>query len=269
MRGSPADAPKTLPVELLTATEMARADRLTIEAGTPSFALMEMAGLAVARTVAARHPAARRITILCGPGNNGGDGFVAARRLADEGRDVRVGLLGVPEALQGDAATAAAGWRGAVQPLSDLRFGDADLIIDALFGAGLSRPIEGPARDAVDAANRSGLPIVAVDLPSGIDANSGAILGEAIRAAATVTFFRLKPGHLLLPGRGFCGDLVLADIGIGARVLAEIRPSAFRNAPDLWRAAFPWPRPEAHKYSRGHAVVVGGPARRTGAARLA
>jgi hydroxyethylthiazole kinase-like uncharacterized protein yjeF len=256
-------------IELLTTAEMGRADRMTAEAGTPSFALMEMAGAAVAREVLARFARAGRVAVLCGPGNNGGDGFVLARRLRDAGLDPRIWLLGARDALKGDAALAAAAWQGPAAPLSELDLDGADLVVDALFGAGLGRPLEGAARRAVEAANSSGLPILAVDLPSGIDGDSGAVLGAAIRARATVTFFRLKPGHLLQPGREHAGETVVADIGISDRVLDAIRPAAFRNLPPLWEKNLRWPEPLGHKYSRGHAVVVGGPRTRTGAARLA
>ena len=269
MRGNEAPDAREPPIELLTTAEMGRADRMAAEAGTPSFALMEMAGSAVARELLARYDGARRVAVLCGPGNNGGDGFVAARRLRDAGLDVCAWLLGARDALKGDAALAAAAWQGPVAPLSAFDCEGADVIVDALFGAGLTRPLEGAVRRVIEAANASGLPILAVDLPSGIDGDSGAVRGAAMRAHATVTFFRLKPGHLLQPGRAHAGDVVIADIGIGNGVLETIRPTAFRNAPPLWWRAFRWPEPLGHKYSRGHAVVIGGPRTRTGAARLA
>ncbi|MQT12065.1 NAD(P)H-hydrate dehydratase [Segnochrobactrum spirostomi] len=255
--------------ELLTPEEMGRADRLTIESGIPGFALMEAAGYAVADAVANRIPLGRRVLVLAGPGNNGGDGFVAARVLADRGYRVRLMLLGTREVLKGDAAIAAGGWRGAVEPASPDGVRDADVIVDALFGAGLDRPLGGIAASLVDAANASGALIVAVDLPSGISGKTGAILGTAIAAAITITFFRRKPGHLLYPGRAHCGRVRAVEIGISDDVLAAIGPSAFANAPALWRAHWSAPRADGHKYDRGHAVVVSGPAHATGAARLA
>ncbi|MCK4275496.1 MAG: NAD(P)H-hydrate dehydratase, partial [Phycisphaerae bacterium] len=140
---------------------------------------------------------------------------------------------------------------------------------DGLFGAGLARPIDGKLGDLIDAANASGLPIVAIDVPSGIDGTTGEIRGHAIRALATVTFFRLKPGHLLQPGRLHCGPTRVVDIGIPQSVLAEIEPKTFANQPDLWLAEYPWPTVEGHKYLRGHALVASGPKDATGAARLA
>src|ERR671933_692595 len=142
MRGNDASDRAEDPIELLTTAEMGRADRMAAESGTPSFALMEMAGAAVAREVLARHGAGRA-AVLCGPGNNGGDGFVAARRLRDAGLDIRVGLLGARDALKGDAALAAAAWQGPAAPLSELDLAGADVVVDALFGAGLGRPLEG------------------------------------------------------------------------------------------------------------------------------
>ncbi len=258
------------PSELLTTSEMAEADRLSIAAGIPGTALMEQAGEAVARTCRdiLASPGGR-IAVLCGPGNNGGDGFVTARLLRAEGRQVEVSALAPLEALKGDAAWAAQGWAGPIVPPGLIDLDAADLIVDALFGAGLSRPIDGVAAELIEKANKSGKPIVAVDVPSGIHGDTGQVMGTAIRASATVTFFRLKPGHILLPGRARCGAVTLADIGTKAGVLDEIHPHAFLNGPLLWGAAFPEPSVEGHKYSRGHAVVVSGGMPTLGAARLA
>ena len=143
------------------------------------------------------------------------------------------------------------------------------MVIDALFGAGLDRPVAGATRSLIEAMNAQPAPVIAVDLPSGINGSSGAIMGAAVRAAQTVTFFRKKPGHLLLPGRLHCGRVAVADIGIPDTVLAQISPKTFENEPVLWREKFPVPRSDGHKYDRGHAVVVSGPAWSTGAARLA
>ncbi|MBX6324245.1 MAG: NAD(P)H-hydrate dehydratase, partial [Rhodospirillaceae bacterium] len=229
--------------------------------------LMERAGEAVARAVFARWWR-RPVAVLCGPGNNGGDGFVTARLLQAEGWPVRLALLGRREALGGDAARAAARWPGDVGPLAIDVINDAALLVDALFGAGLTRPLEGAARAVVEAINVRGLPCVAVDLPSGVHGDTGAVLGAAPQAVLTVTFFRPKPGHLLLPGRRLAGEVAVADIGIAEGVLDAIAPRHFQNRPDLWLADLPWPAPESHKFSRGHVLIVGGE-RMTGAARLA
>jgi hydroxyethylthiazole kinase-like uncharacterized protein yjeF len=255
-------------IELLTNTGMAQADRLTVTGGTAGIDLMEKAGLAVA-DVAARRPLGSRIMIVAGPGNNGGDGFVAARLLADRGYSVRVMLAGEPTKLKGDAALTARRWNRAIEQAAPDRLGGVDLIVDALFGAGLDRRVEGLARDLIEAINESGAPVVAVDLPSGINGDSGAVMGAAVNATETVTFFRKKPGHLLLPGRLHCGRVTVADIGIPATVLETVCPSTSVNCPELWNMSLRIPQPDAHKYARGHAVVVSGGLASTGAARLA
>jgi hydroxyethylthiazole kinase-like uncharacterized protein yjeF len=254
-------------IELLTNDETAEADRRTIASGMPGADLMEKAGAAVARAVLRRHPPGSRVVVVAGPGNNGGDGFVAARHLAAAGMRVRVCLIGASDRLKGDAAWAAAGWKGDVATSSDVS--GAAVIVDALFGAGLDRPITGAALAALEAMNNAGCPVVAVDLASGINGTTGAVMGAAVKASESITFFRKKPGHLLLPGRAYCGPVRVADIGIEASVLPAINPTTFENSPALWRGLFPVPDIAGHKYGRGHAVVVSGGASHTGAARLA
>jgi hydroxyethylthiazole kinase-like uncharacterized protein yjeF len=256
-------------IELLTAEEMGCADRLAIEGGVPGAVLMENAGRAVADEVSQRFPDAATVAVLCGPGNNGGDGFVAARYLAERGYGVRLGFDGDPARLPADAAEMAKRFTGTPEPLRVDLLADADVIVDALFGAGLARPVEGRFAELIAAANASGTPVVAVDVPSGIDGTTGAVCGASIHALATVTFFRLKPGHLLMPGRLHCGAVRVADIGIPDSVLASVRPNTFADEPALWATQYPWPTQEGHKYMRGHAVVVSGPVYSTGAARLA
>jgi ADP-dependent NAD(P)H-hydrate dehydratase / NAD(P)H-hydrate epimerase len=255
-------------IELLTAEEMGRADRLAVDSGVPSLTLMEHAGRAVAEEVFRRFRNAGTVLVLCGPGNNGGDGFVAARHLIDLGYKVRLGFDGDEARLPQDAGTMAKRYTGPREALRVEILSGADVVVDALFGAGLARPIEGRLAKLIDRVDASGLPVVAVDVPSGIDGTTGEVRGVAIRAVATVTFFRLKPGHLLLPGRLHCGALRVADIGIPQGVLAEIKANTFANEPGLWLEQFPWPKEDGHKYARGHAVVVSGPAYSTGAARL-
>jgi hydroxyethylthiazole kinase-like uncharacterized protein yjeF len=255
-------------LELLTAEEIAEADRLAVEGGVESVVLMENAGRAVSDEVSRRFPDAATVAVLCGPGNNGGDGFVAARHLAERGYCVRLGFAGDERRLPKDAAAMAKRYGGAREPLSPDLLTGADIVVDALFGAGLARPIAGDLALLIDAVNASGLPVIAVDVPSGIDGTTGEVKGTAIKAVSTVTFFRLKPGHLLLPGRVHSCDITLADIGIPDSVLATIGPKTFANEPALWLASYPWPKPDGHKYARGHAVVVSGPLWSTGAARL-
>ena len=254
-------------MDVLTTTEMERADRLTIAAGTPGFALMMSAGQAVAEA-AMDLVGEGSIVVVAGRGNNGGDGFVAAAELAARGREVSVILLCERDSLQGDAALAAKGWKFPVLPFNPQAIGKPALIIDALFGAGLNRPVKGEPHEMIEAINANGAPVLAVDLPSGINGTSGAVMGVAIDAVETVTFFRRKPAHLLLPGRMHCGRVRVADIGIDAQVLGEIRPQTFENIPQAWQHSFPVPRIDGHKYARGHAVVVSGDIASTGAARL-
>ncbi|WP_374546350.1 NAD(P)H-hydrate dehydratase [Rhodoblastus sp.] len=259
------------PVELLTPAEMGRADSLTIRGGVPGYELMLRAGKNVAEAAAEllRRGGGKRVAIYCGPGNNGGDGYVAGRFLREQGFIVAVGALGDPTRLGGDAARAFADWGGDVVAAETLDPGACDLIIDALFGAGLSRPLDGTALQVVERINASGTPVLAVDVPSGLDGANGAIGSRAVRARETVTFFRLKPGHVLLPGRAACGRVRLTQIGIAKEVLSEIRPQTFLNAPALWRGLMPWPEQEGHKYGRGHLVVASGTSTHTGAGRLA
>ena len=259
-------------LELLTTSEMAEADRLSIGAGVSGMALMERAGAAVADCAAGLAPEGRSVVVLCGPGNNGGDGFIAARLLRERGFGVRVHLLGDASRLRGDAAEAARRWSGPVEPCSAMDLEAAGLVVDGLFGAGLTRDLDGEARALVERVNlwsrEGGRPVVAIDVPSGLDGDTGAVRGAAIVASATVTFFRFKPGHLLLPGRTLCGEAHLADIGTPESVLETIRPQAFADAPELWRGLLPIPGVGGHKYSRGHALVLSGGPWTTGASRL-
>ncbi|MGA8171078.1 MAG: NAD(P)H-hydrate epimerase, partial [Methylocystis sp.] len=263
------------PIEILTTSQMARADRLAIAGGVPSMTLMENAAAAITRVAnqILQKSSGRRVLVLCGPGNNGGDGYVAARLLRSARIKVRVAALTPREDLRGDALAAATAWDGSVEPTETCSFDGADLVVDALFGSGLARDLEGPAAELVTRLNHwrreSGQHVVSVDIPSGIDGTTGAIRGVAVEADATVTFFRLKSGHLLLPGRLHCGALACAHIGIRSSVLTDIAPDIFVNAPDFWLDALPFPKIEGHKYSRGHALVVSGGASFTGAARLA
>ncbi|RTZ47863.1 NAD(P)H-hydrate dehydratase [Candidimonas sp. SYP-B2681] len=251
---------------LLTPLQMAAADKAAAEGGISGIALMEAAGSAVANVVGGKFNK-RPVLVLCGPGNNGGDGFVAARHLRDAGWPVTLALLGQVDTLSGDAATSAASWSGKIEPLSLELLSGAGLVIDALFGAGLSRPLEEPVALLLQALINSRIPVCAVDVPSGVDGSSGEVLGIAAAAQITVTFFRKKPGHVLMPGKELCGEVIVADIGIPSSVLEPIEPATFENAPSLWLDAFPWPDYGMHKYQRGHVLVIGGEFM-TGAARL-
>jgi len=245
--------------EILTVAEMTAADAAALAAGTPSLTLMERAGTAVVEAIVARHRACK-VAVLCGPGNNGGDGYVIARLLKRRGWRVWIETGGPPTTP--DARANAARWNGPVYRLGGGP--PAELVVDALFGAGLTRPLEAEALAAARASH--GHPqVVAVDIPSGVDGNTGRVLGEtAFRADLTVTFHRRKVGHVLQPGAAACGELIVGDIGLG-----ETPSTLVENTPDLWRRAMPFPAATTHKHSRGRAVVVGGDALHTGAARLA
>lgn len=251
---------------LLDVRRMGEADRLTVADGTPAVLLMENAGQAVACEVMRRW-AGRPIIVLCGPGNNGGDGFVAARHLAAQGWPVRVALLGSRERMKGEARHHADLWEGPVEPLVPEALDGAALVIDAIFGAGLNRAMDGPAKDILANVTARGLPSAAIDVPSGVMGDTGTDLGAAA-AALTITFFRKKPGHLLLPGRLLCGQVIVASIGVPASVLDRLTPDTWENDPVLWRAALPRPHDGGNKYTRGHALLWGGWPM-TGAARMA
>ncbi len=304
--------------EVLTNDEMAEVDRRAVALGVPSLALMENAGKAVANEAAKMVLPDARIAVLCGPGNNGGDGFVAARYLKRRGFDARVACLVPAGQLTGDAAVMARKWDMPIRAANPDALQSMHLVIDALFGAGLSRPLDGAALELVEAINASGIPVLSVDVPSGLNGTTGTVAGAVVKADRTITFFRKKPGHLLMPGRSFCGEVAVADIGMPAGMLDSSPPAVqatlgsaktwgrpgggesekptagipptpnpsprpseawlrqdggggsatFENVPSLWHAHFPWPKGDGHKYSRGHAVVVSGPAYQTGAARL-
>ncbi|GHA10425.1 bifunctional NAD(P)H-hydrate repair enzyme [Devosia pacifica] len=251
---------------LLTPDQMREADKLAGERLGRSYVLMENAGRTVADVVIERYYQ-RSVLVLCGPGNNGGDGFVVARLLKERGWPVQVRLFGDRSMLKGDAALAAAAWGGRCDHPQAEDLDDADLIIDSLLGAGLDRPIEGGLAGLVQAVNHTKKPVVSIDVPSGIDGLTGEVRGVAIEAELTVTFFRKKPGHLLLPGRQHCGAVVCTDIGILDEVLDRIGSQVTENGPELWR--IPVPSLGGHKYDRGHAVVLSGGPLETGGSRLA
>ncbi|MBS0386550.1 MAG: NAD(P)H-hydrate dehydratase [Proteobacteria bacterium] len=254
--------------EIITVAQMRAVDAAAAARGAPTLTLMENAGRAVAEAIVRRF-APRRTAVVCGPGNNGGDGWVAARLLRDMGWPVAVTTLVPRDALKDEAAAAAQHWLGDV---SNARADglDAELYVDAMFGAGLSRPLEGEAARIAAFMATISARVVAIDVPSGLDGDTGKPRGNACASAAlTVTFVRKKPGHVLLPGRALCGEVVVADIGAPESAVMAQQARLFENGPHLWRDRFPWPGPEAHKHARGHVMIASGPHARTGAARLA
>ncbi|TRB03561.1 NAD(P)H-hydrate dehydratase [Agrobacterium tumefaciens] len=254
---------------LIDPVVMARIDAAAGQSGIPLYDLMERAGRAVAAAALRHYPQALRFVVLCGGGNNGGDGYVAARVLLESGAAVAVHHLGGATALKGDARTAFE--RSGVAPLP---FGDyvpvaGDVVIDAVFGAGLSRDIPGELAGVIATVTGAGVPVLAVDLPSGLCGRRGVPLGASFRAERTVTFMARKPGHLLMPGRELCGALEVFDIGIPSRILAAHAGSVAENDPLVWREALPRADMETHKFRRGHLTVFAGPAHATGASRMA
>ncbi|OWV70826.1 bifunctional ADP-dependent (S)-NAD(P)H-hydrate dehydratase/NAD(P)H-hydrate epimerase [Rhizobium sp. R634] len=258
-----------LPELLLTPAEMAAVDAAAAASGIDSFGLMERAGAAVAAAALRLHPGSLRFVVLCGPGNNGGDAYVAARHLQESGAAVALFHLGDPSRLKGDAARARSGCALEGRELRLYQPSTGDVVIDGLFGAGLGREVPEDARALIRRVTEAGIPVLAIDLPSGLDGRTGKVLGAAFRAHNTVTFMTRKPGHLLMPGRELCGDLQVFDIGIPARIIrAEASGLIAENTPDPWKGVLPAEQLETHKYKRGHLVVFSGEADKTGAARM-
>jgi ADP-dependent NAD(P)H-hydrate dehydratase / NAD(P)H-hydrate epimerase len=254
------------PCSLLTRAEATELDRLTIAFGSEGVTLMQRAGAAVVAVIE-QHYAPTRCLVLCGGGKNGGDGFIVAELLRQMGWDVAcIACGGLPES--GDAHIARTRYQGQVLPWNSIAFEEAGLVVDAIFGVGLSRAMESGLAAIVAAVNKSGVPVVAIDMPSGIHADSGAVLGAAVRATQTVTFTRKKPGLLLLPGRDYAGNVIVADINMDMDALYNLPLRFAENAPALWRERLPQFSATQHKYDHGHALILGGGVM-TGAARLA
>ncbi|MET3599985.1 NAD(P)H-hydrate dehydratase [Martelella mangrovi] len=253
---------------LLTPEEMGNADRLAAESGIDSYGLMIKAGHAVSAAFLRLFPGASRATVFCGPGNNGGDGYVAAEALKAAGVPVAIFHLGDPEKLAGDARRARIDCAIESRPIPDYRLYPGEVVIDALFGAGLQRPLSDNLCEIIEAVTDAAVPVIAVDLPSGVGGLTGQVLGGAFRAAHTVTFMRAKPGHYLLPGRAHCGSLEVFDIGIPQRILAEAGGAHHLNTPALFKASLPALSASSHKFRRGHLGVFSGGPSATGAARL-
>lgn len=254
---------------LLTPAEMAAADKAAAASGIDSYGLMEKAGAAVAAAALRFYPDALRFAIFCGPGNNGGDGYVVARLLQENGAPVEIFHLGDPNKLKGDAARAKGACTLKGRDIGHYLPQQDDIVIDGLFGAGLARDVPPDVADLIRKVEKTNIPVIAIDLPSGLDGRTGAVLGAAFRAAHTVTFMTRKPGHLLMPGRELCGELEVFDIGIPGRIIsAQTSGLVAENTPAAWRTAMPAEQVETHKYKRGHLVVFSGEASKTGAARM-
>lgn len=259
----------TLSLEaLLSVSEMRAAERATIAASTGGFTLMQRAGKAVAQQILNRF-SPQPTLVMCGPGNNGGDGFIAAQALLDAGWDIKVGFLGDKENLPEECSQAQAAYKGRMEPLTPALVEGHTLVVDALYGLGLNRPIEGSVKEVLEEVVRRKANVVAVDIPSGINGTSGAMMGYALPASLTVTFHRKKLGHALQPGKNYSGEIVVVDIGIGPQSIDPARVTCWENDPSLWAHSLRWPSYSTHKYRRGHVLVQGGPLAQTGASRLA
>ena len=254
------------PHALVSVSQMNEADHAAAAAGRSVFDLMESAGRAVAGEIARRWTP-RPITVLCGPGNNGGDGFVVALALSRSGWAVKLALLGTRAALHGAALAHANRWPGTIDALEPAAIEGAALVVDAIFGSGFNRPLDSQVSATLQQAGKRGIPIVAVDVPSGVQGDSGVADG-AVAAICTVTFARKKPAHVLLPARDLCGEVVVADIGIPDAVFDALRIDTWENHPQQWLDDLPLPQFTANKYTRGHALLIGGYPM-TGAARMA
>ncbi|MBW3098236.1 NAD(P)H-hydrate dehydratase [Pseudohoeflea coraliihabitans] len=252
--------------DLFPPSAMQAIDAAAIANGLCGRGLMERAGAAVAAAALRHWPEMKRALVLCGPGNNGGDGHVAARHLSAAG--VKVERFGLAAKAGSDAAWALGRFPGAVADLALCRPEAGDLVIDALFGAGLDRALEGDVAVLIERVNAAAVPVLAVDLPSGVSGRTGRPTGPCFTAERTVTFAAQKPGHVLLPGRALCGAVEVADIGFPARMLTAPAPVSI-NHPALYLPHLRGPDAAAHKYSRGHLVVFSGPLISGGAARMA
>ncbi|MGN0904063.1 MAG: NAD(P)H-hydrate dehydratase [Alphaproteobacteria bacterium] len=255
-------------MEILTAAQMYGADKETCAKIMPEIQLMENAGFAAACALS-RHFGKQPVTVLCGSGNNGGDGFVMARVLHGWGWPVEVVFAGDMRSMTESTRFNARRWEGETFPLSGstidrIRKRKA-IVVDALFGIGLSRPLEAPVARQINALNEAGIPCVALDIPSGIQADTGKIMGTALRCVLTLTFARPKIGHFLYPGREYAATTEVLPIGIPDEIVIHQDPCLFVNGPDLFH--IPAPSPYDHKYTRGAVLIAGG--RMTGAARLA
>lgn len=258
---------------LYRAASVRALERAAIDgAGLPGRELMERAGAAAFAALCARWPAARRLAVVTGAGNNGGDGYVLARLARDAGCEVRLLALAGPGQPGADAALAAAAWQaagGGTSAFDQSALADCEVLVDAIFGTGLARPVEGEAARAIATMNASGRPVLAIDVPSGLAADTGAVLGTAVRAAVTVTFIGVKQGMVTGAGPALCGDIVFDDLGLPPALYDRHPPDARVLTDAERRAALAPRRRDGHKGDYGRVLVVGGGVGYAGAARMA
>jgi hydroxyethylthiazole kinase-like uncharacterized protein yjeF len=250
-------------LDLLTTYQTAALESNAVHAGIPIIDLMKNAGEAVAEEVM-QHFKQQPTLILCGPGNNGGDGFVVAKRLHDKLWPVIIAVVDADAKMSEAAQANRHLWQGEILALDPSILRNFSLVIDGLFGTGLTRTIESPYKEIINEINRVKLPVVSIDIPSGINSDTGEIMGAALKAILTITFGYYKLGHVLYPGKLHAGEVIIKDIGLGRYA----NPTYFINHPKVWIAHFPVPTATDHKYTRGHAVIFGGE-EYTGATQLA
>ncbi len=261
-----------LTMEILATDDTAVCDRLAVDSGIEIQQLMEAAGAAAADAIRTRW-APRPVLVLAGPGNNGGDGLVAARLLREAGWPVRVVLFAARKTLGPDAEIALSRWSGPLETAEPVDLDAAgpapELVIDALFGAGLSRPIAGLLADWIASIGERGVPVVSVDIPSGLHGDARPLDGPHLTAALTVTFHRKKLVHLIEPFAGSCGEVICRDIGIPGGWTDLVSPLAYEVLAPAWRACMASSGADLHKHARGRVAVFSGGSQSSGAARLA
>lgn len=256
---------------LYSASQLRELDRRAIESGIAGAELMARAGEAAFKVLRARFPRARRVGILCGPGNNGGDGYVIARLARQAGLSVSLFTVGDTARASAEAAAArnAAIAAGVVPAqFSDNALAHTDVIVDALLGIGVDRPVTGVWRASVEAVNASGKPVLAIDVPSGLNADTGAVMGAAIRADVTSSFIGLKAGLFTAAGREQAGEILFDDLGVPVSIYSHVPPLARRLTQDDLRGLVARRARDTHKGSFGLVLVVGGAPGMPGAARL-
>ncbi|MCX5590987.1 NAD(P)H-hydrate dehydratase [Alcaligenes endophyticus] len=242
-------------------------DQAALQAGKSWAELLWSAAQAVANEVMQRWPQGS-VLVLCGRGLNGADGFLCGELLRQQGRTVDICSLYAETELSPQTSWAKQQWHGRLVSTAQLALSHYTVVVDAMVGAGLNRPLDAKLATLLEQLMHANLPVCAIDLPSGMDGDSGQYVGPQLRASCTVTFERYKPAHVLQPGASYCGDIVLASLAVPSQAYRTLPISSWRNDPQLWCDVLPWPTVDSHKFTRGHAVILGGESL-TGASRLA
>jgi len=243
-------------------------DKKTIKKFISGYTLMENAGKVIFKIIKKKFKKQKKIKILCGPGNNGGDGFVVAKLLKEDGYlNINLFCLVTKKKLKGDAKLAAKKFGDNFKSFSNFKISSNDVVIDGIFGSGLKKNISGNLKKIIEKINLKKPYCISIDVPSGINGDTGQVQGVAVKSNDTITFTRKKIGHLLSPGKEYCGNIIVTDIGVNLEKLL-FKPHIFENHPDNWKNKFPWPNQKSHKYTRGFTLIICGE-KMTGASRLA